>query len=175
VGGIGRPLKLFFVSFEFADCIFFSLEELWRWACVGKEETEEVNFLLECFSRRGLIALGSGNLPKNLGASLFGFDINRGGGGSSFVFKVSLGPDAVNGGLCVRLGEQGQGDVDGGREGHFLGDARSLKMRENGEMIRPGFVEKEGVRSRDVGEAPVRVIAWGVDAVDTGQEVGGDA
>jgi hypothetical protein len=46
VGGIDRPLKLF-VRFEFADCIFFSLEELLRWACIGKEEIEEVNFLLE--------------------------------------------------------------------------------------------------------------------------------
>jgi hypothetical protein len=58
VGGIGRPLKLFFVRFESADCIFFSLEELWIWACVGKEETKEVNYLLEFLNRRGLIALG---------------------------------------------------------------------------------------------------------------------
>jgi hypothetical protein len=133
VGGIGGPLKLFFVRFEFADCIFFSLEELWRWACVGKEETKKVNFLLEFFSRRCLIALGSGNLPENVGASLFGFDIDRGSGGSSFVFKLSLGPDAMNDSLCVRLCQHG--DVDGGGERHFLGGARSLKMRENGEMI----------------------------------------
>jgi hypothetical protein len=51
------------------------------------------------------------------------------------VFKLSLGPDAMKDSLCVRLCLCQQGDVDGGGERHFLGDARSLKMRENGEMI----------------------------------------